>query len=86
MQPKTEKPLYFDCMARIPLIERHLCREIAVAADALLIFSFTSVRHEPREENHLHRRARQIWKAGQTSFITPAGTLDLHLSPVDEMI
>jgi hypothetical protein len=85
MQPKTEKPLYTDVMAHVLLMERRPLPGGRLRGRAILSSHF-SLPGKSRAKRITSIAARQFGRLAKTAFITPAGTLDLHLSPVDEMI
>jgi len=84
MKLKTRKPLYTDVMAHVLIMEGHPLPGDRRRGRCTSLSSHSSLPGESRAKRITSIAApEEFGRLAKTAFITPAETLDLHLSPVD---
>jgi hypothetical protein len=84
MKPKTRKPLYTDVMAHVLLMERRPLPGGRLRGRCTSYLLHSSLPGKSRAKRITSIAAPdKFGRLAKTAFITPAGTLDLHLCVIE---
>ena len=83
MKPKTRKPLYTDVIAHVLLMDAYPLREDRLRGRAILSSHFSLPGKSRAKRITSIGAPDKFGRLAKTAFITPAGTLDLHLCVIE---